>query len=152
MCYTSTVNAKARIIVATATVLAALMVAPAMSSAYYRGFQSPSHNIGCYLTNISGPWAVRCDIAKRAWAPPRRPSWCPADFGDYGQGLDLSVTGRSSFVCAGDTALFAGPVLRYGATISAGQLSCTSLVSGMRCVSHRSHHGFMLSRQSAQRF
>ena len=143
-----------RIALLAISALTTLALLPMAASAgnFYRGFDSPSQNIGCYISNVSGPWGVRCDIAKRFWTPPSRPSWCPIDFGDYGQGLNLALTGKPTWVCAGDTALFAGPVLPYGHSITAGLLRCTSLTAGMRCVSLRSHHGFLLSKQAAQRF
>lgn len=109
------------------------------------GFASPSRNIGCYMDSVQ----ARCDIRHRNWKPPKRPAWCQLD---YGQGLTISGRGHGRYVCAGDTALDHQRVLPYGSSIRRGTLICTSLTSGMRCVNSRTHHGFKLSRQSADLF
>ena len=109
------------------------------------GFASPSRNIGCYMDSTQ----VRCDIRNRSWRPPKRPGWCPLD---YGQGLMVSDRGRGRYVCAGDTALDHQPVVGYRRSISRGPFRCTSLTSGMRCVNLRTRHGFTLSRGKADLF
>jgi hypothetical protein len=127
-----------------------LAMAPASASASsFVQFQSPSRNIGCELGDLGGPWFVRCDIARHSWPTPRKPRSCPLD---YGQGLELTEDRSAFFVCAGDTALGAGRILGYGRSISGGPLRCTSLRTGMRCVSRRSQRGFVLAAQSVQRF
>lgn len=133
---------------ALAVMMSVLAPASASASSVIQ-FQSPSRNIGCALVKFEGPWFVRCDIAHHSWPTPRKPRSCELD---YGQGVELSATGSSSFVCAGDTTLGAGRSLRYGRSVSRGPLRCTSRRTGMRCVSRRSHHGFALSRQSVHRF
>lgn len=104
------------------------------------GFTSPSGNIGC----IIDPDYVRCDIRDREWSPPPRPADCTYD---YGQGIALSPGRSAAFVCAGDTALNAGPPLAYGDKIFAGTLECTSNPSGMNCWDFRYGHEFTLSRE-----
>jgi Family of unknown function (DUF6636) len=115
-----------RLVVGSAAVgVAAFVGAP---SATAEGFSSPSGNIGCILSGD----LVRCDIAARDWAPPPRPVDCP-QYSDYGQGISLHPTGPARFVCAGDTAMAAGPVLPYGQFQAGGGMSCNSEPSGMRC-------------------
>lgn len=122
---------------------AAALLAP--STAQAGAFQSPSGNIGCYITKGS----VRCDIAEKNWPTPRKPRTCDVD---YGQGLAVGKRGKAGFVCAGDTTLHAGPVLDYGETIRRGRFRCKSRTHGMRCVNRRNGHGFFLSREFAKRF
>lgn len=135
---------RARLVATVVTGLLALVPSAAAADSLV-GFASPSRNIGCYMDNTQ----VRCDIRNRSWSPPRRPKWCPLD---YGQGLTLGARGRGRYVCAGDTALDGQRALAYGRSIHRGAFSCTSLSSGMRCVDVRTHHGFVLSRQSAELF
>jgi hypothetical protein len=109
-------------------------------------FQSPSKNIGCYISK-SG---ARCDIAKRDWTPPPKPSTCDVD---YGQGLEVDRHGKGYLVCAGDTALNPhANKLGYGHAIRVGRFKCVSHMSGMTCKNIRSGHGFKLSRASYRRF
>jgi uncharacterized protein DUF6636 len=124
-------------------VLAALLLgAPAAQAG---SFQSPSKNIGCFIDR-SG---VRCDIAKRSWSPPPKPSSCNLD---YGQGVSVGRRGRARYVCAGDTALGSGPRLAYGRSIRRGRFRCTSRRSGMRCANLRTGHGFTLARDRVRLF
>lgn len=104
------------------------------------GFTSPTGNIGCYIDREG----VRCDIAERAWTPPPAPDDCDLD---YGQGIALGA-GGAGFVCAGDTALNAGPPLEWGRSIAAGPLRCESEKSGMTCRNEETRAGFTLSRQA----
>ena len=111
------------------------------------GFQTPSGNVGCYID----PERVRCDIAERDWAPPPRPADCHPNMSS-GQGLDLSAGGESGVVCAGDTALGYGEILRYGDSIQSGSLHCDSTEAAMPCRDRNSGHGFSLSRQGYELF
>lgn len=124
---------------------ASLAAVPASSQAATGLFQSPSGNIGCYIS----PTGVRCDIDEHDWPTPPEPASCELD---YGQGVSVGRTGRAHFVCAGDTALHQGPKLAYGAKRSAGRFTCYSRTSGMRCINRRNGHGFALSRAAAKRF
>jgi hypothetical protein len=108
-------------------------------------FQSPSKNVGCALDKAF----ARCDVRKRDFTIPKKPSDCRLD---WGQGLSIDVTGRGQFVCAGDTTLGSGKVLRYGKSMTRGRFTCTSLKTGMRCTNTRNNHGFKLSRQKVTRF
>lgn len=129
-----------RVILATLVAVLALGCASSSASSSFVSFQSPSRNIGCYLA----PGQARCDALKREWTIPR-PAGCPADL-DYGFGATLTSRGRGRSVCAGDSALSSGPILRYGKSISRFGFKCTSSTAGMRC-RNRAGHGFFLSRQ-----
>ena len=108
-------------------------------------FQSPSRNIGCAITKQG----VRCDIRERIWEPPPKPRSCELDFG---QGLRVGRRGKARFVCAGDTTLGVGRVLRYGRAIHRGRFRCASRRDGVRCVNRRNRHGFFLSRAQVKWF
>jgi hypothetical protein len=132
-------------VAAAAGATAALCAAPAHAEDGFVDFVSPSENVGCVLDVDY----LRCDIAKRDWAPPPRPADCEFD---YGQGIALTPGERAAFVCAGDTTLGGSSVLAYGQTISRGALSCTSAESGISCRDADSGRGFSLSRQVYQLF
>ena len=138
-------TAMARIVGLTAA-LCALALAGAVSAQAFVQFKSPSGNIGCVLDKRDG---VRCDIREKSWTAPPKPSWCDVD---WGGGVQVGRRKRASFVCAGDTVLGANRTLSYGSSIRRGRFECFSRRTGMRCVNHRTHHGFRLSRQHAVRF
>ena len=104
------------------------------------GFQMPSRNIGCYLSVDS----VRCDIAKKQWAPPPKPDDCRLA---WGNGVIVDGRGEATFACAGDTLLGAGDTLAYGQSLRAGDFVCDSLITEIRCTNVDSGHGFTLSVQ-----
>ncbi len=109
---------------------------------HLRSFRSPSGNVGCVMYE----GGARCDIRRRDWAPPPRPSSCPAEV-DYGQGLEVSRRGRATFVCAGDTALDpAAAKLAYGTASRRGGAECVSRTAGVTCAS-QAGHGFFVSVQ-----
>lgn len=111
-------------------------------------FQSPSGNIGCMLIGD----LARCDIVRRQWSPPPRPSSCP-QIVDYGQGLEVGHSGAGRFVCAGDTARDpAAPKLAYGTATRHGHFLCQSATSGVTCTDETSGHGFFVSIQSYRIF
>jgi hypothetical protein len=126
--------------------LAVTFVAAAASpAAAYKGFVSPSHNIGCVMEDNG----VRCDIRDHSWQSPPKPKSCDVD---YGGGVAVGKSGRAEFVCAGDTTLEAGPVLGYGESVRKGRFRCTSEEAGMRCVNKRNGHGFLLAKQKVRLF
>jgi Family of unknown function (DUF6636) len=134
--------------IAAAAAAATLAAGGAVASAaapvhHYSFFESPSRNIGCVI--LDGQ--ARCDILVRSWTPPPRPASCPHVV-DFGQGLEVSVSGRARFVCAGDTATNPhAPTLAYGQVTVTGELRCASATTGMTCRSTRTGHGFFISRQ-----
>ncbi len=109
------------------------------------GFSSPTGNIGCFID----PSRVRCDIGERDWDPPDPPADCELD---YGGGIELVAGGAADFVCAGDTALGAGPALDYGESIAAGLLRCESSRAGISCRDVESGRGFAIARERYEIF
>lgn len=129
-----------------ALVATALMfVACTSQAAATKGFETPSHNIGCVLF----AQGARCDIAKHSWPSPKRPKSCEFD---YGGSLFVGTKGPGEFGCVSDSAMHAGPVLPYGESIRKGRFACTSEEAGVRCVNRRDGHGFFLSRQRVRLF
>jgi hypothetical protein len=131
--------------IAAAAAALTVLGAAASPSQAFRGFQSPSENIGCVI----GKQGARCDIAQRSWKPPPAPASCEVD---WGQGLELGRQGRAGYVCAGDTTLGAGDVLPYGESVAQGRFRCKSKPSGVRCVNRRNGHGFEISKDAAKLF
>jgi hypothetical protein len=121
------------------------LVAAAPAGAAPALFESPSHNIGCYLAKAG----VRCDIREHAWKAPAKPKWCDVD---WGNGLEVGRRGNGHVVCAGDTVLGGKRVLGYRKSIRRGRFKCTSRRDGMRCVNLRNDHGFKLARRKASWF
>jgi hypothetical protein len=133
-----------RLVLLTACGFAALAMAPPAHAAPVL-FESPSHNIGCYIAK-SG---VRCDIREHTWKAPAKPTWCDVD---WGNGLEVGRRGHGHVVCAGDTVLGGKRVLAYKHSIRRGRFKCTSRRDGMRCVNLRNDHGFKLARRKASWF
>jgi hypothetical protein len=117
----------------------------AAGAAAFKGFESPSHNIGCVMTEQG----ARCDIRHHSWPLPKRPKSCEFD---YGGSLFVGVKGRGEYGCVSDSAMGAGPVLPYGESLRKGRFVCTSEEVGVRCVNRRNGHGFLLSRQRVRLF
>ena len=110
-------------------------------------FETPSHNIGCYLDSKS----VRCDIRERDWTPPPKPQYCIKAGVDWGQGVSVA-SHRASVVCAGDTTLGGPGLLGYGHSARRGQIYCISRTAGITCRNADTGHGFFLSRASYRLF
>jgi hypothetical protein len=104
-------------------------------------FETPSHNIGCYLDSKS----VRCDIRERNWSPPPEPKSCIKFGVDWGQGIAVGAH-RASFVCAGDTTLGGTGLLGYGHSARRGPVSCVSRTAGITCSNSDTGHGFFMAR------
>jgi hypothetical protein len=124
--------------------LARVATAPDARIDGYAAFHTPSGNIGCVYLRVSGSARgdLRCDIRTGIRPRPRKPASCELD---YGSGYSMADTGRAHVVCAGDTVLHQGGVLRYGAIWRRGGFTCISGSAGLRCA-NRSRHGFFLSR------
>jgi hypothetical protein len=135
-----------RLVISLPLALIALTATAATASADLVGFQSPSHNIGCYMDGHG----VRCDVREHSWTAPPKPSTCDVD---WGGGVAVDRHGEAGFVCAGDTTLDPShPVLGYGEKIARGRFKCKSKQSGMKCVNTRDKHGFVLSRDDVDLF
>ena len=106
-------------------------------------FQTPSHNIGCYMSTQAGGF-VRCDIRERSWRPPPKPAYCDVD---WGQGIQVGKRRPGQFVCPGDTVLDPGaPVLPYGQASQAGAIRCRGTKLGLICGVRKTGHGFFIAR------
>lgn len=129
-----------------AVVAALALAAPAQ--AILVQFRTPSSNIGCIFSSEpsnGGPY-LRCDILSGLKPKPARS--CSLDL----TGFEMRPRGRSTVVCAGDTAVDRrAKALRYGSKWLRGGFTCTSRKIGLRC-RNRSGHGFFLSRAHAYRF
>ena len=110
-------------------------------------FETPSHNIGCYLDRHS----ARCDIRERSWSPPPEPQYCIKAGVDWGGGIAVGAH-RASFVCAGDTTLGGPGLLGYGHAARRGPIYCLSRTVGITCRNADTGHGFFLSRASYRLF
>lgn len=120
-----------------------LLSATAIGAPKY--FQSPSGNIGCGISRDG----ARCDVREHSWKAPPKPKSCRLD---WGYGLTVGKSGKSSFFCAGDSVLGVGSTLPYGQSVRRGRFKCTSRTDGVRCVNVRNKHGFKLARDLENRF
>jgi hypothetical protein len=121
---------------------------PPTKIVHLESFVSPTRNIGCMI--IGG--LARCDIEKRSWSPPARPSSCP-NIVDFGQGMEVGHSGAGRLVCAGDTARdITSPKLAYGSGSDVAGFMCVSRPSGMTCTSTSSGHGFFINAQGYKLF
>ena len=134
-----------RKVVSILVVVALALGVGASGAAAFKGFETPSHNIGCILFEQG----ARCDISKHSWPLPKRPKSCEFD---YGGSLFIGDKGRGEYGCVSDSAMGAGPVLPYGGSIRKGRFECHSEEAGVRCVNRRNGHGFFLSRQGVRLF
>ena len=133
-----------RVLLAVA-VVTMLLEATAASAGAFKGFESPSHNIGCVMYETG----ARCDIQHHSWPLPKQPKSCEFD---YGGSLWIGTGGRGEYGCVSDSAFGAGSVLPYGESLRKGRFLCTSEEIGVRCVNRRNGHGFFVSRQSVRLF
>ncbi len=124
---------------------AILLGAGASQAMATKGFETPSHNIGCVLF----AQGARCDILKHDWPTPKRPKWCEFD---YGNSFFINEKGRGARGCVSDSAMDAGPVLPYGESIRKGRFVCISEEVGVTCDNIRNGHGFFVSRQRVRLF
>jgi hypothetical protein len=116
-------------------------------------FETPSGNIACaWFADVDKPSRtfLRCEITSLLRPMPKRPSSCDVD---WGYGLSLVSTGRTSVLCAGDMIRRAGrrAVLAYGTTWLKRGFTCRSESAGLTC-RNAAGHGFFLSRERWRRF
>jgi hypothetical protein len=126
-------------------VVLALALLPAPAALAFKGFESPSGNIGCVMTEQG----ARCDIKDHSWPLPKAPKSCEFD---YGGSLFVGARGRGSYGCVSDSAFGAGPILGYGESVRKARYRCTSEEVGIRCRNLRNGHGFLLSRERVRLF
>ncbi|MCU7723714.1 hypothetical protein ODJ79_08320 [Actinoplanes sp. KI2] len=102
-------------------------------------FRTPSKNIICDL----GPSEVRCDMIRKSWSPPPKPSSCELDWG-----FGMHITGgKAGFTCAGDSLIgeTEAETLEYGHAYRSGSVRCTSESTGLTCLDEKSGRGFTLA-------
>lgn len=131
-------------------VLAGLAVSPAARADSITNFQTPSGNIHCALIEGDEGGMVDCEMLAidSFTLPLKRPADCELD---WGQRFELTEDQGPAMSCYGDTVRDPNsPVLRYGKSKSAANITCTSEKSGLTCIDGAGH-GFTLSRAS-QRF
>ena len=134
----------AKCLPALAALLAAAPGMPARAASDFATFATPSHGIGCVYSDS----VLRCDVTGGVVPLPPRPKSCELD---WGQGYWLKPTGRAAVVCAGDTALGATTIVRYGTTWRHGAIACVSSPDGLRCT-NADHHGFLIARGESRTF
>ena len=128
-----------------ALVISLGLAAAAPGAGAFKGFESPSRNIGCVMY----AQGARCDIIHHSWPLPKKPKSCEFD---YGGSLFVGVRGRGEYGCVSDSAFGVGSVLPYGESMRKGRFVCHSEEAGVRCLDRRNGHGFFLSRQRVRLF
>jgi hypothetical protein len=129
-------------------------------------FTSPSRNIDCQMFILAYTEAegapvntiAECSVNNATWKnPPKRPADCDLDFEPFEVGLSSETTGSKvtntvvAGACRGDVGPTCGPnecyALKYGASRTIGNVKCTSLKTGVMCVStNGKRRGFLVSR------
>lgn len=105
-------------------------------------FHTPSGNIRCVLSGGGASASVQCWVLSRA---------CRGEGGTFAYSWAMRATRRPVRFCPGDI-VAAGRVLRYGRSVRAGVITCTSRVPGLTCTNRRTGHGFFLSRERQRVF
>lgn len=115
----------------------------------FTSFQSPSGNIGCFISD-EVPTYARCDIRDYNPSVMNDQGLCELEYGDA-----YSISGgdrRGEVVCHGDTAFDnRAMVLNYGQEISIGDITCWSEKTGMIC-SNNNGAGFSVSKARQEVF
>lgn len=89
------------------------------------------------------PANIRCDVYYPTFKRVPQPKDCPLAYGDS---LELTATGKPTWVCHGDTVVDTrNPVLAYGETWKYSDFTCTSSMAGIRCT-NKAKHGFELAQ------
>jgi hypothetical protein len=105
-----------------------------------QGFQMPSKNIACLLTDAN---TVRCDIRSGLKPPPTES--CAGDW----TSVTIAAKGPARPLCVSDTVYDeSAPTLAYGSVWGGGGVTCLSSTSGLQCSTMPGTHSFFLSRQS----
>ena len=134
-------------------------VAPHAGAAEYVQFTSVSKNIDCLLgTEEDGEVFVNCLVENATWKNEKpRPSDCDLDWDPNELTLiaPAKSTDRARVTiggCRGDIGALCGPeckVLKYGKSISAGRITCTSAATGITCVTTKGKKlGFLISKSA----
>jgi Family of unknown function (DUF6636) len=128
----------------------AALAAPAWAADVFVTIKTPTGNISCAYSRLTGqPAVLRCDIRSGLVPRPPRPKGCALD---WAYGYEMRTTGRAHTFCAGDTVLDArARVVGYGRSWTRGGFTCVSRRTGLTC-RNRSGHGFVLSRKHSRTF
>jgi eukaryotic-like serine/threonine-protein kinase len=107
------------------------------------GIRTPSGNIACFVSHGT----LRCQIAQAAYRPQlQRQCLTRASLDWHGFELSRTEGGRPS--CSGG--ILTGPpsyrTLAYGSSRNAGDVTCTSRITGLTCTI--GGHGLFISRAS----
>jgi hypothetical protein len=117
---------------------------------YY--FSSPSKNFSCGIINLQ--LSAGCH-GKTSPVPPR-PDRCSTHI-SWGSGLFVDSNGKTDFICTGGVIYSNGfgredPVLPYGRSLTAGDFTCVSKETGIRCTHKPTGHGFRIAAGSNEQF
>lgn len=140
--------------------VAATLALPALASAAFVQFTSPSRNIDCLGSTEAGQVGVSCVVQKASWPRyPPRPAGCELDWARTE--IFLSGGGRIRLgACRGDIGpLCVGSstprcrVLPYGRSVDIRAIRCTSRTTGVTCrLRHGAGRGFAISREGYRIF
>jgi hypothetical protein len=112
------------------------------------GFRTPSKNIHCAGFSDASGTTLRCDILQNNAKIPARPSDCDLD---YGNAFEMTLKGKSTRICYGDTVADAYPTLQYGTTWKWAGFVCSSSTMGVRCT-NLSGHGWQINKSAQTLF
>jgi hypothetical protein len=137
------------IAVTSTTSLIAMMAFQAIAQES-RGFQTPSDNIHCVVSEISDNVSqLRCDLTENTAPIPVKPKECNLD---WGNAFAMNVEGEAQRVCHGDIVYNPNrPVLQYGKRFRYLGYSCISKTTGLICT-NRDGRGWELSRSKQRLF
>lgn len=125
-------NARTRIAIAAAACALAAGGAASTASALFTGYiQSPSQNILCAL-DLGKAWCTVGNLRKEVWISATG---------------SVRVTGRSN-ADIGDVTI---TTLAYGTSVRARNITCTSRMDGMLCVSRSTGRGALMNRSGVTR-
>ena len=113
-------------------------------------FRSPSGNIDCMLSSGWSGAGALCAIREGTLSFAQVPDPCP--HGAWGHFFSVGPKGAAAPVCVTEGVSTEDAwVLPYGAALSLGGVTCTSLTTGMTCA-NAAGHGFTLARRGQQVF
>lgn len=103
-------------------------------------FRTADGNVGCELQQAY----ARCDVKRKTWAEPRKPTDCHNRWGDS---VEVSAGSEATFICwFGESPLAAKRVLRVGQALQVGLMTCRAVAAGVECSGEG--HGFLLGRSA----
>ena len=107
-------------------------------------FRTSDHNVGCDLE----PAYVLCNVVKRSFTPPKKPSDC---FYTWGKAVEMAIGSKGSFFCGhGEDYSGSKRVLATGQAIKVGLVTCRAIPAGVEC--NGQGNGFRLTRTGYRLF